>query len=213
MRSAFKRVGKRLTVMQLMPRIEAGGAEVAALGAAEAVELAGGRSIVAAAGGPVERLKRIGSEFAEAPLDARGPIAIGRNGGRIKRLIDEFQVDIVHARTREIAWAARQATTGSRAILVTTCGGDAPFNDAGTDGGALGDGDHVVAGSEHVRGLLIEDDSAREGKITVIPDGANLAVYAAEAVGPERLTTLARAWGMLEEPAPTILAPGPTAPG
>jgi glycosyltransferase involved in cell wall biosynthesis len=96
--------------------------------------------------------------------------------------------------------------------LVTTCGGDAPFNDAGKDAGALGEGDHIVAGSEHVRELLIADDSARDGKVTVIPDGANLAVYAAEAVGPERLTTLARSWGMLEEPAPTILAPGPTVP-
>lgn len=212
MRSVFDGMGQRLTVLQLMPRIEAGGAEIAALGAAEAVALGGGRSIVATAGGPVERLKRIGAEFAEAPLDARGPVAIGRNGSRIKRLIDEYQVDIVHARTREIAWAARQATKGSRAILVTTCGGDAPFNDAGKDAGALGEGDHIIAGSEHVRGLLIDDDSARDGKISVIPDGANLAVYAAEAVGPQRLTTLARAWGMLEEPAPTILAPGPTVP-
>lgn len=212
MRSAFNGIDKRLTVLQLMPRIETGGAEIAALGAAEAVALAGGRSVVAASGGPVERLKRIGAEFAEAPLDARGPVAIGRNGSRIKRLVDEYQVDIVHARTREIAWAARQATKGSRTILVTTCGGDAPFNDASKDAGALGEGDHIIAGSEHVRGLLIDDDSVRDGKISVIPDGANLAVYAAEAVGPERLTNLARAWGMLEEPAPTILAPGPTVP-
>ena len=210
MRSVFSGLDKRPTVLQLMPRIESGGAEIAALGAAEAVALAGGRSVVAASGGPVERLKRIGAEFAEAPLDARSPVAIGRNGSRIKRLFDEYQVDIVHARTREIAWAARQATKGSSTILVTTCGGDAPFNDVGKDAGALGEGDHIIAGSEHVRGLLIDDDSARDGKISVIPDGTNLSVYAAEAVGPERLTNLARAWGMLEEPAPTILAPGPT---
>lgn len=212
MRNVFNGMEQRPTVMQLMPRIDAGGAEIAALGAAEAVALGGGRSIVAAAGGPIERLKRIGAEFAEAPLDARGPVAIGRNGSRIRRLIDDLRVDIVHARTREIAWAARQAVKGSRAILVTTCGGDAPFKDAGKDAGALGEGDYIIAGSEHVRGLLIENDSAREGRISVVPDGANLGVYAAEAVGPERLTTLARAWGMLEEPAPTILAPGPTVP-
>ncbi len=212
MRTAFEALGRKPVILQAMPAIDAQGAEAAALWAAEAAALAGGRSIVAAGGGPVERLKRIGVEFHPLPLDGRGPVAIARNAGRLKRLIDELGVDIVHARGREIAWAARQATRGGRALLVTSCGTDAPFRDADKDGGALAEGDCIVAGSRHVRDVLQRDAPKQQRLIAIIPDGVDTSIYAPDGVSAERLTRLCQTWGMLEEPAPTILAPGAIEP-
>ena len=203
-------------VLQATPSLEAADLEPSAIWAAEATALAGGRAIVAGAGGPIDRLKRIGAEFAELPLDSRGPVGIGRNAGRLRKLIETHNVDIVHARNREIAWAARQATRGlsgkRKVILVTSVGTDAPFRDAVRDGGSLIDGDCIVAGSAHVRDVLAEADPEKRARTAIIPEGVDFGHFTANAISSERLTRLARSWGMLEEPSPTIFAPGPLEP-
>lgn len=216
MQGAFAGLAKPPVVLQAMPSLDGAGIEPAGVFAAEATAIAGGRAIVVASGGPVDRLKRIGAEFHALPLDNKGPVAIGRNAGRLKRLMEELDVDIVHARNREIAWAARQATRSlsgdGKVRLVTSVGGDMPFRDAGRDGGALLEGDCIVAGSAHVRDVIANSDMHKQERISVIPDGVDLAHFTASAISSERLTRLARGWGMLEEPAPTILAPGPIDP-
>lgn len=208
LRAVFAGRERPPVILQAMPSLEADGVEPAGVWAAEATEIAGGRSIVAAAGGPADRLKRVGVEFHAAPLDGRGPVAVGRNAGRLRRLIEELGVDIVHARNRDIARAARQATRETGTLLVTSCGVDAPFRDAQKDGAALLEGDCIVAGSAHVRDVIAKADAEAGEKAAVIPDGVDLALFRASAISSERLGRLARAWGMLEEPTPTILAPG-----
>jgi glycosyltransferase involved in cell wall biosynthesis len=212
MREAFSGVERKPVVLQVMPTIDAPGAEAAALWAAEAAAMAGGRSIVAAGGGPVERLRRIGVEGHTLRLDSRGPLSIARNAGRLRRLIEELGVDIVHARSREIAWVARQATLGGRVRLVTSCGADAPFRDSGKDGGALTEGDCIIAGSGHVRDVIVARDPAKSDRIAVIPDGADFGICSPDVISAERLTRLSQSWGMLDEPSPTILAPGDLVP-
>jgi glycosyltransferase involved in cell wall biosynthesis len=121
-------------------------------------------------------------------------------------------VDIVHARSREIAWAARQATLGGRVQLVTSCGADAPFKDSGKDGGALVEGDCIVAGSSHVRDVIVASDPEKGDRIAVIPDGVDFGICSPDVISAERLTRLSKSWGMLDEPSPTILAPGDVVP-
>lgn len=212
MREAFARLKRPPVIVQAAPSLETGVLEPQALWAAEATVAAGGRAIVAAADGPTDRLRRIGAEFRPLPLDGRGPVAAARNAGRIRRLIEETGADIVHARSREIAWAARQACRGSGARLVTSVGADAPFRDARRDGGALIEGDCIVAGSAHVRDLIARLDPEKGERVAVIPDGVDLSVFSPDAISAERLGRLARAWGMLEEPSPTLLAPGAIVP-
>lgn len=195
-----------------MPTLEAGGIEQEGLFAAEAAAIAGGRAVVAASGEPIDRLKRIGAEFHPLPLDGKGPVSIGRNAGRLKKLIEDLDVDIVHVRSREIAWAARQATRGligeGKARLVASVGADAPYK----EGGALLEADCIVAGSAHVRDAITAADDRLAERISVIPSGVDLAHFTPAAVGTERLARLARAWGLLEDPAPTILVPGAIQP-
>lgn len=205
---AFAGLDRAPVVMQAMPNLDAGGLEQPGLFAAEATAIAGGQAIVAASGDPIDRLKRIGADFKALPLDGKGPVAVGRNTGRIKRAIDEAGADIVHARNREIAWAARQATRTligeARTKLVTSVGGDAAYR----DGGALLDGDCIIAGSAYVRDAIAKAEPKKADRLAVIPDGVDLAHFTPSAVSSERLGRLARAWGLLEEPAPTILVPG-----
>lgn len=213
---AFAGLGRPPVVLQATPSLEAADLEPSAIWAAEATALAGGRAIVAGAGGPIDRLKRIGAEFAELPLDNRGPVGIGRNASRLRKLIEAHDVDIVHARNREIAWAARQATRGlsgkRKVLLVTSVGADAPFREAVRDGGSLIDGDCIVAGSVHVRDVIAAADPEKRARTAIIPEGIDFGHFTAGAISSERLTRLARGWGMLEEPSPTIFAPGALEP-
>ena len=152
--AALAPVGRAPVILQAMSRIGAPGPDQSGLWAAEAVATGGGRSLVAAEGGALERARRIGAEVYETPLASGGVVSSIRNVGRLKRLIEELGVDLVHARDRDVARIARQATKGTKARLVTSCGRNEPFLDAERDGGALVAGDCIVAGSAHVRDVI-----------------------------------------------------------
>jgi len=210
--AAFQAFDRPPVVLQATSTLDAGNLGAASLWAAEATIIAGGRALVAASGGTPDRLRRIGAEFHDLPLEGRGLVAAGRGASRLRRLIEEQGVDIVHARSREIAWAARQACRGLDAVVVTSCGVDRSFVDAARDGGAAIDGECIVAGSAHVRDVIARYDEEKGDRVAVIPDGVDLAVFSPEAISAERLARLARGWGMLEEPTPTVLAPGAIEP-
>ncbi len=207
-RNSFLALKRAPVIVQAMPSIDAGGAEATALWAAEVAAVAGGRSIVASGAGPAERLKRFGAQHLMVSLERSGPLAASSNISRLKKLIEETKADILHVRSREIAWAALQAAQDSRCMVVTSCGDDNVFSNVIRDAGSLADGDCIVAGSNHVKNLIKKADIEKGQRVAVIPDGADLTHYCAESVSAERLAHIARIWGNLEEPSPIILAPG-----
>ena len=211
-RAALAAVGRPPVVLQAMNQVGAVGPDQSGLWAAEAVATGGGRSIVAAEGGAMDRARRIGAEVIETPLGSGGVVSSIRNAGRLKRLIEEQRVDIVHARDRDVAKVVSQAVAGTRARLITSCGRNEPFLSSDKDGGALADGDCIIAGSAHVRDVIAKAHPDRAERIAVIPDGVDVGQFAPEGVSAERISNLARTWGMLEEPALTVLAPGDIAP-
>lgn len=206
LRGAFAELPRPPVILQAA-RSMSGGGEGTAIWAAEAAAIAGGRSLVAAADGSADRLRRVGAEFRLTGLDGRGPVAAGRNVARLRRLIEEEGVDLIHARDGEIAWAARQAARGD-VIVVTSCGVDAPFKASG----ALTDGDCVIAGSTFVRDSIARASTAKGERTAVVPNGVDLALYDPSAISAERMARVARNWGLLEDPAPTILMPGAIEP-
>ena len=77
------------TVLQVLPALGAsGGVERGTVEIAGAVVEAGGRAIVASAGGPlVHDLARVGAEHFELPLDSKNPVTLWRNVDRLADLI------------------------------------------------------------------------------------------------------------------------------
>src|SRR5579863_1009052 len=109
------------TILQIIPRLDAGGAERTTIDVAAALVAAGARALVASEGGRLtSELQAVGGLLIPFPAATKNPLAMLLNGRRLARLIIEERVDIVHARSRAPAWVALMACRIARVPFVTT---------------------------------------------------------------------------------------------
>ena len=116
-----------LTVVQMLPALDGGGVERGTLEIAAALVRAGHRAIVVSEGGRlVDELEALGAEHVMLPV-GRKSLTTLRYVPRIRRLLREESVDILHLRSRLPAWigwlAWKGMPRGSRPHLVTTVHG------------------------------------------------------------------------------------------
>ncbi len=183
-----------------------GGAERAAREVAAAVAAAGGRALIAAGGPAAHRVRVAGAEtFAFAPENS----LINRKGniGDLIGMIEDAGVDVIHARSPEMAAAGARAAAAVGAKFVTTFHQPHSGGLLGGGGRSLETGDRVIAVSGALADTIAGKGLTRE-QITVIPRGADMNVFAEEVVGPARTIQLADEWGLTEDTRPIVLAPG-----
>jgi glycosyltransferase involved in cell wall biosynthesis len=164
---------RALTVVQLVPALEAGGAERSTLEIGRALVAAGHRSIVVSASGHlVEPLVDAGSEHIALPI-GRKSLASLALVPKLRDLFRRERVDIVHARSRMPAWLGWLALRGlgSRARFITTAHG---LNSPGRYSAIMARGERVICVSNTVRDYLLHHyprvDPAR---LVVIPRGVD----------------------------------------
>jgi glycosyltransferase involved in cell wall biosynthesis len=197
---------KPLTVLQMVDGHHLGGAERAAREVATAIIAAGGRALIAAGGSAAHRVRVAGAEtFAFSPeaslLNRRGNVA------DLIEIVEDAGVDIIHARSPDMAATGAKAAAALGAKLVTT------FHQAHSSGfmggaaNALAAGERVIAVSDSLADAVASKSLPRD-RITVIPRGADMNVFAEEVVGPARTIQLADEWGLTEDTRPIVLAPG-----
>jgi hypothetical protein len=96
-----------VTILQAVPRLEAGGSEQAAVEIAEALARAGASALVATEGGRMATATtEAGGEIVSLPMASKNPITMLANANRLARLIKERNVSLVHGRSRAPAWSA-----------------------------------------------------------------------------------------------------------
>ena len=198
------------TVLQVLPALQSGGVERGTLEIAAAIEAAGGRALVASAGGRmVAGLARTGAGHFTLPLASRDPWRIWRNVAALEELIVREQVDIVHARSRAPAWSAWLAARRAAVPFVTTY--HAPYSEnlplKRRYNAVMARGRLVIA----ISGFIAELIQARHGvppaRIRVIPRGVDPDIFDPARVNGDRVPRLARAW-RVEDGQPIILLPG-----
>ncbi|MDQ6703021.1 MAG: glycosyltransferase, partial [Pseudomonadota bacterium] len=110
-----------VTVLQIIPGLEINPTARAAIEIAAALGAAGARALVACAGGRMEgELQAKGGIFVPFPSRTRNPLAMALNVRRLARLIAAEGADIVHVRSRALAWVAYGATRLTKTPFVTT---------------------------------------------------------------------------------------------
>jgi len=166
-----------LTVVQLIPRLHAGGAERSTLEIARALVQAGHRSVVISAGGRmVEQLQAEGSEHITLDLARKSLRTLSRLGA-LRSVLRQIQPDIVHARSRLPAWLGWWASKNltPRPHFVTTVHG---LNSPGRYSAILLRGEKVIAVSQTLRDYVLSHyrwlDSS---KVRVIPRGIDPAEF------------------------------------
>ncbi len=191
-----------LTVLQVIPSLDTGGAERAAIDISAALAARGDRALVASEGGRLEgQLAEAGGTLIRLPVGAKNPATILMNANRLATLIRRERVDIVHARSRAPAWSARLACRRTGTPFVTTFHGiygerSAPkrlYNSV------MAAGDIVIANSAFTAELIRARYATPAERIIVIPRGIDLERFDPKAVEPARRDTLRRAWGLSED--------------
>ncbi len=188
---------ERPTILQIIPELDAGGAELSTIEIASAIVAAGGRAIVLSEGGRLApRLTAAGAEFIPFPAASKNPAVILANAVRIGRLIHDEKVDLVHARSRAPAWSALRASRRTGVPFVTT------YHGAYSENGRLkklynsvmARGDIVIANSAFTANLIAERYATPRDRIEIIHRGVDGAVFDPAAIAPERLAKVARTW-------------------
>lgn len=201
---------KPATVLQLLPKLDTGGAERVAIEIAAALTKAGHRALIACEDGVLmQAALRAGAEVRFLPLDTKSPWAMRRNAGRIRRMIRHYDVDIVHAHSRGPAWSGYWATRRGEAKFLTTFHGvykeNAPFKRRYNKVMAMGE--RVIAVSRFIAGLIEQRYPEAAPRIRVVPGGVDPAKFDPNAVLGDRASRLARSW-RLQLGAPLLLLPG-----
>lgn len=197
MPSAARR--RPLTVLQVIPALDTGGAERATIDIAAALAERGDRALVASVGGRLAaELAAAGGTLIPLPADTKNPVRLGMLALRLARLVRRENVDIVHARSRAPAWAARLACRMTGVPFVTTYHGIYGESSAMKRryNAVMAAGDVVVANSQYTAGLIAERYGTAPERIAVIPRGTDPARFDPEAVGEERRQALRQAWSL-----------------
>ncbi len=203
------------TILQVVPRLNAGGAERTTLEIAEAVVRAGGRARAVSEGGRLEReIEFAGGEVVRAPVASKNPLTIWANIARLAVMIREEGVDLIHARSRAPAWSALAAARRTGIPFVTT------YHGAYSTGGAFKRlynssmlrGDRVIANSRFTAEQIMELDGLEPERLAVIPRGVDVSIFTPGKVSAERVRGMATAWGVGESPGFKLLLPARLSP-
>jgi glycosyltransferase involved in cell wall biosynthesis len=210
-RGTGSKASGQLTILQVVPRLTQGGVERGTLEVVEAIIGSGGRALVATAGGQLEvRVAKAGGEIVPMAVDSKNPLVIWRNAALLSRLVEQEGVDIVHARSRAPAWSAYWACKRTGSPFITTYHGtykeNLPFKRLYNS--VMARGRPVIAISEFIRGIVRERHGVPDDQIVTIPRGADISVFAEEAVGNERAIKIADQWGLIDDARAIVLMPG-----
>ncbi|WP_373086072.1 glycosyltransferase [Sneathiella sp.] len=198
------------TVLQILPSLNGGGVERGTIEMASALKEKGWVPIVVSSGGVMEQeLKRMGVRHITLPVASKNPWIMRRNVGRLAQIVTEFDVDIIHARSRAPAWSAYATARKTRKHFVTT------FHAAYTRGGLLKNyynsvmlkGEKVIAISEFIAAHILENYNIDPGKIVTIPRGVDCRKFNPAAINAERVIKIARDWSLPDD-IPVVMLPG-----
>jgi glycosyltransferase involved in cell wall biosynthesis len=189
----------RPTILQIIPRLDTGGAELSTLEITGAIMCAGGRALVATEGGRLEAdVVRVGGEIVRMAAGSKRPRRMLANARALQRLIKSERVDLLHARSRAPAWSALLAVRRTGTPFVTT------YHGAYAERGPLkrlynsvmARSHIVIANSAYTAGLIQTRYGTSPERIRVIHRGIDPAHFDPARIGEERAAALRRQWGI-----------------
>lgn len=190
---------KRPTILQIIPRLDTGGAELSTIEIAGAIVAAGGRALVATEGGRMaDAITAAGAELITFPAATKNPVLIALNGRRLVRIVERETVDLIHARSRAPAWSALVASRLTRRPFVTTYHGAYGETNALKKlyNGVMARSDVVIANSNYTAELVARRYATPQNRIAVIHRGIDVDRFDPVRVDPARIGKLREAWGI-----------------
>lgn len=193
---------KRPTILQIIPELDTGGAELSTIEIADAVHSVGGRCIVMTEGGRlVQRLRDTGAEVQFFPAATKNPVRLLWNAHRIANIIRREGVSLIHARSRAPAWSALIAARRTQIPFVTTYhGAYSEHSDIKRlYNSVMARGDVVIANSNYTSDLIRMRYGTPRSKLRVIYRGVDGRLFDPVNVATERIAAVRRRWGVTDK--------------
>lgn len=186
------------TILQIIPKLDAGGAEIAVIDMAEAIVRAGGRALVLAEPGRLTaRVREAGGEVRDFPAATKNPLRMAENARAMARLVAQEGVRLIHARSRAPAWSALAAARRARVPFVTTYHG--AYNETNAVkrlyNSVMARGDMTIANSAFTARLIAERYGTPPERLVVIHRGVDPRVFDPSRVTVDRIRQLRDRWG------------------
>lgn len=203
------------TILQVVPRLDSGGAERTSLEVAGAVARAGGRAIVVSAGGRLSNdIENAGGKVVIAPVDSKNPAVVFNNTALLERMIRENNVDLIHARSRAPAWSAFWAARRAKIPFVTTYHG--AYSATGPIkrlyNSSMLRADRVIANSRFTADRILAEAPSIADRLRIIPRGVDTDLFDPKKVSETRVNQVMRAWSLGENPGLKLLLPARLTP-
>lgn len=200
----------RPAILQIVPSLDAGGAERTTIDVAAALVREGFAALVASEGGRlVPELQAAGGELIALPMASKSPMTMIANAFALREIIRKRNVKLVHARSRAPAWSGLWAARMAGVPFVTTYHG---IYNAGNAlkrfyNSVMVRGDALIANSQWTADHIAREHGISRERITVIPRGVDLDEFNPDLVSPDRVSSLRAQWSASEGDL-VILLPG-----
>ncbi len=197
------------TVLQIIPSLQAGGAERITIDIASALAEAGARALVATTGGRlVSELQARGGIWIPFAADAKNPLVMARNVARLRQIILAERPAVVHAQSRAPAWVALGATRLTGTPFMTTFHGSYSGRHAVKlhYNSVMARGDAVLANSHFTGDTIARLYPWATGRVRVVWPGIDLRTFQPGAVDLARVEALRSAWNVAPDQRIVLLA-------
>ena len=109
------------TILQIIPNLNAGGAEVGCLALGKDLKIKGHTSMIATASGQmIHEALRNGIVIIQLPLDSKSPLKWLYNAYKLAKLIRLHGINLLHVRSRAPAWSVLWAAKATSTPWVST---------------------------------------------------------------------------------------------
>jgi glycosyltransferase involved in cell wall biosynthesis len=197
--------------MQVLPALNSGGVERGAIDIANFVVKNGYKSIIVSAGGRLEVFLKKDVLRIKMDVNSKNPFVIFRNVKKIRALILEHQVDILHARSRAPAWSCLGAVKGTGCKYLATFHGTYSITSflKKEYNKIMLKGSKVIAVSNHIKQHIKDcyKGVIADEKIEVIHRGVDVELFNQEKIYKEVKIGLIKKW-QIPDDKKIIMLPG-----
>ena len=187
------------TILQIIPSLDTGGAELSTIEIAEAVVSAGGRALVLTEGGRMQdRLASVGGEMIWFPASTKNPARILWNAQRIAQIVRSQNVSLIHARSRAPAWSALIAARRTKIPFVTTYHGaySEKSRIKNLYNSVMARSDIVIANSRYTADLIKSRYDIGDERVRIIYRGVDGGQFDPASISADRIAALRTTWGV-----------------
>lgn len=202
-------VANPLTVVQMLPELDAGGVEQETLEMGRYLSKKGHFSIVISQGGKiVSQLEQEGSAHIKwKRIGEKSPMCL-QYIIPLRRFLIQKKVDILHLRSRVPAWigylAWKSLPKNNRPKLVTTCHG---FYSVNKISEIMTKGERVTVVSKAIAEHIHDKYNIKRNKIDIIYSGVDQEFFNPDSISTKRIESVKNSWNIKKLTTPIIVLP------